>query len=634
MERRFTGILLPILIGTLVYLLFFSDSGSQQQQQNQQTLRQADTSAQDPEVRKQIEAQPSHEFQAEGTVVRHVFGEQDGRGFTVQFSRYGAALQYVALNDHYMSAEQKRAQTHLDDDHYPLVPYYTGRRVRDWPYGLVLEGRGKHRFAKAIDAGPKNQLWEMQAADPNADQVTFRLDMGDGLVLEKIYSYETGRRDLVLEIRLRATADPAAGSTRPAVYGLRMHGVHLWNPTSEHIFMGSPAYAIGEVIAADGAGTRSVIQPAEAGTKDLLRPAGNSRFGYAATTNRFFAGALIPADAESARAVEGVATGIWPPQEAKVGDYTILARSVPEIYLDLALPVPAKGSTSSLSYRLYLGPKSDTIFEEQPEYAPLTAITNQDVQPIGCCSYCFLFDIIDTLATGLIWVLTALHSLVGSWGWAIFLLTLIVRMILSPLNFNMQRTMRAHGAKMAKLKPKMEEIQKRHKDDPKALQMEMMKFNKEHQLLSAPLKGCLPILVTMPIWFGLFTCLRVMYELRQEDFLGFISDLSQPDRLIDISSMGISWLPAINILPIIMTGLWLYLQMGTPLPKDPQQRQMMAIMRFMPIMMGIMLFNYAAALMVYMCTSSIWGIVEQKITKKLLGPVDPDAAGAAPMPMM
>jgi YidC/Oxa1 family membrane protein insertase len=161
----------------------------------------------------------------------------------------------------------------------------------------------------------------------------------------------------------------------------------------------------------------------------------------------------------------------------------------------------------------------------------------------------------------------------------------------------------------------------------------MMKFNKEHKLLTAPLKGCLPMFLTMPIWFGLFTALRVMYELRGEGFW-FIPDLSRPDMTFYLGwNFGLFEVPYLNILPIIMVALWLYLQMGTPLPKDPQQRQMMVMMRFMPVMMGVMLYHYAAGLMIYMCTSSVWGIVEQKVTKKILGPM-PEAAAGSGMPTM
>ncbi len=184
---------------------------------------------------------------------------------------------------------------------------------------------------------------------------------------------------------------------------------------------------------------------------------------------------------------------------------------------------------------------------------------------------------------------------------------------------------------MAVLKPQLDALQKKYKNDPKKLQGEMMKFNREHKLMSQPLKGCLPLLLTMPIWIGLFTALRVMYELRNQPLFGWVDDLSRSDQLFEL---GIPYIQHFNLLPLLMVALWWMLQRGQPLPKDPQQRQMAVMMRFMPLMFGVLLYNYAAGLMVYMITSSLWGIVEQRITKRILGPVSPEAAQAAPMPMM
>ncbi len=158
----------------------------------------------------------------------------------------------------------------------------------------------------------------------------------------------------------------------------------------------------------------------------------------------------------------------------------------------------------------------------------------------------------------------------------------------------------------------------------------MFAFQRENKMMP-PIGGCLPMLLTIPIWIGLFTALRTSYDLRHQPFVLWIDDLSEPDRLIEL---GLPFVPYFNLLPLIMVGLWLYLQTRTPLPSDPQQRQVQKIMRFMPIMMGIMLYGYASGLMVYMVTSSLWAIVEMRITKKILGPISPEAAAAAPMPVI
>ena len=576
MERRFTGLLIPILIATLVYLLFFSKGP----EADKAKAAKADPALSDPAVVSAIAQQPQQKYQDVEPVIR-TFGDPEGRGFRVVFSRYGAGVRGITLNDHYTEVRTKR-KGEGPETHYPVVPAYRSYRH----YGLVLEGRGTTRFKKAIDDGAKFQLWDLVPAEADDDEVRFRLDMEDGLVLEKVFRYVPGRRDLQVEIRLVSTKAPAAGTpAHPASYPVRLRSVHMFNPVKEQLLQNA-ARAVAAVVDAEGNQVSNALGPAECG--GLLIDGVAGAFEFAGTTNRFFGGFVYPASAdeggtEAQRAVTSVTTGNWPPQEYQESKFTIAADAVPEVYLNLDLKVPAVGQATSLNYRFYLGPKSDTIFDEQPDYARFHTVMNGDLVPQCCC-----IPGIYVLAKWLIGLLKIFHGWVGNWGFAIMMLTLVVRMLLSPLNFNMQRTMRAHGAKMAKLKPELDGINKRYKDDPKQLQMEMMKFNREHKLLTAPLKGCVPIFITMPIWFGLFTALRVMYELRHAPFFGWIQDLSQPDQL-----MFLGWpvMPYFNLLPILMVGLWLYLQMGTPLPKDAQQRQMMFIMRFMPIMMGIFLYN-------------------------------------------
>jgi YidC/Oxa1 family membrane protein insertase len=615
MERRFTSLLLPVLIATMLYLLFFADTGAD----NKKPLGVVDPLLNEPAVQAVIKAQEQHEFDAKVPSVTHTFGEKDGKGYQITWSRYGAGVQAIALNDDYVDSAARAKTEKSASDYYPLVPYYSDRPVRDWGYGLVLEGRGADRFPKAIDDGGKYQLWEL--AGQTADEVRFSLDMGNGLSLEKVFSYEAGCRDLLVDIELKNKA----AKDVPASYQIALRGVQVWNPASEHL-LGNPASAYVGARNPEGDEVAKVLAAADATAVLWSKQEGGS-FQFAGTTNRFFGAFLIPATAATAEALNAVETRHWPSSGFLQGGEDIAAGSVPEVLCNMNLVVPQSGKTTRLSFRLFLGPKSSATFAEQPEYQPLSLVMDNDLTPPCCC-----IPGISGLAKALVWLLTALHGMVNNWGVAIIMLTLVVRIILSPINFNMQRTMRLHGEKMAKVKPQLDALNKRYKDDPKQLQAEMMKFNKEHKLLSAPLKGCLPMFLTMPIWFGLFTALRVMYELRGAPFVGYIQDLSRPDMLFEL---GIPLIPHFNLLPIIMVALWLYLQMGTPLPKDPQQRQMMVMMRFMPIMMGVMLYGYASGLMIYMCTSSLWGIVEQKVTKKILGPVNPDATGGMPsMPMV
>jgi YidC/Oxa1 family membrane protein insertase len=204
----------------------------------------------------------------------------------------------------------------------------------------------------------------------------------------------------------------------------------------------------------------------------------------------------------------------------------------------------------------------------------------------------------------------------------------VVRCCLLPVNYRMQKSMRAYGAKMQKLKPKMEELKRRFADDSKRYQEAMLQFQRENKLMP-PLGGCLPIFLTMPIYLGLFTALRTAYDLRHQRFL-FIHDLSQSDTLFELGF----WPWHFNILPLCWITMLVILQLRTPLPTDPQQRTPQLIARYLPVVFGVMLYPYAAGLMVYMVTSMLWTFVESALIKRKLGPIDPSAAAMAPPPMM
>ena len=234
------------------------------------------------------------------------------------------------------------------------------------------------------------------------------------------------------------------------------------------------------------------------------------------------------------------------------------------------------------------------------------------------------------MAYFLLWVLGLLQSVVGNWGVAIVFLTILVRGALVPLNFRMQKSMRAYGAKMAKLKPKLDELQKKYANDKKQLQQQMVAFQREHKMFP-PLGGCLPMFVTIPVFIGLFSALRTSYDVRHQPFVAWINDLSAPDALFEV---GLGFMPTFNLLPLIYMAIWWYQASRTPLPSDAQQRQVAQIMRWMPVVFGVLLYNYASALMVYWITAGIFALVEQKVTRKILGPVSPDAAGFGTVPAM
>jgi YidC/Oxa1 family membrane protein insertase len=192
-------------------------------------------------------------------------------------------------------------------------------------------------------------------------------------------------------------------------------------------------------------------------------------------------------------------------------------------------------------------------------------------------------------------VLDFLYKLVGNWGVAIILLVILVRLLLFPLTFRGMVSM----YKLKELAPKMKQIQERYKNDPQKLQMHMMKLYKEHNV--NPLGGCLPLLLQIPIFYGIYKFLLYSIELKGAHFL-WIKDLSEMDPYF--------------ILPVLM-GITMYIhQKLTPTNfQDPMQEK---VFKFLPVIFTIMMATFPAGLVLYWTTNNILSILQQWIINKVM----------------
>jgi len=622
MERRLTAFVLPALLVTAVLVMFQPDAAPAERPGPSGVPGATDPMVEIGQEPQRPQVQSGEEAPNEEVLFEHVFGQPGEVGsLHVVFDRRGGSVRSVRLLDEPSTPAARRKGAWSVDESYQLV-----KPVQKDVVSLSM-AEVRQSGATRLGLDIERHRWEVRELEGDAVEFTLH-DPATGLSLQRTYRHEPGRRDLRLSLSLVADAErPTEGKALELPAGSQcrvwLYGLSLINPSAGQI-LGNPAYAIGQVLhQVTGEPLIEVQRPdGKRNPSRLPRVAKSDRdyiIDFAGSTNRFFGAFLHPADEAAQEALWKVEMEKWPKQEPLPGH---ALESVPVANYLIDLKVPDAGGRTDLDFRLYIGPKSAGVFGEQPEYARYEAAVDVDLTPPCFCT----IPGTQTMGSLLLWGLRNLYSLVGSWGVAIMLLTLIVRGSLVPLNFRMQKSMRAYGAKMTRLKPELDAIKARNESDPKKMQQEMVAFQRENKLFP-PIGGCLPLLVTIPVFLGLFTALRIAYELRCQPFIGWIQDLSQPDQLFEI---GLSWLPHFNLLPILMVVLWLILQSGTPLPNDPQQRQMMKIMRFMPVMFGIMLYNYAAGLMVYMVTSSLFGIIEQRVTKKILGP--PPAVGGAAMP--
>ena len=218
-------------------------------------------------------------------------------------------------------------------------------------------------------------------------------------------------------------------------------------------------------------------------------------------------------------------------------------------------------------------------------------------------------------------------GLLHNWGFGIIATTIFIRIFVFPLSLKSQKS----AYQMQQLAPKIKILQERYKDDREKLSMEHLRLMREHKV--NPLSGCLPLILQLPIFVGMFSVFDSSIELRGQPFVSWIKDLSRPDRLFHWNTpVDVFFLPtfdSFNLLPIVMLITWFLQAYFAPRSPDPQMQQQQKMMMAMPVVFGLMCYNYAAGLSLYFFVNSLLAMVEQKIIKKYILKIPAGGAGAA-----
>ena len=208
------------------------------------------------------------------------------------------------------------------------------------------------------------------------------------------------------------------------------------------------------------------------------------------------------------------------------------------------------------------------------------------------------------IAIPLLYALHALQKVTGNYGVAIIIVTAAVKLVTAPLTRTTFRNMR----EMQKIQPQMVKLRERFKDDQTALQKEMMELYRRHRV--NPFSGCLPMLLQLPIFVGLYNALSHAIELRHAPFALWINDLSAPDRLVipGLSPMTPFIGNGIPVLTLLMGATMFLQQWLTPQQGDPAQQRMMM---FMPLIFTFMFMNFPAGLVLYWLVNNVLTIGQQ-----------------------
>lgn len=272
----------------------------------------------------------------------------------------------------------------------------------------------------------------------------------------------------------------------------------------------------------------------------------------------------------------------WVPRSEGVNRiYTL----TPDRYIAIGIMQPMvqikPGTQAQFKADLYVGPK---IQETLAEIAPGLDLTVD-------------YGVLWWIGQPLFWLMKAFYSLVGNWGVAIILVTIVVKLLLFPLSNAQYRSF----AKMRKLQPKLQALKERYGDDRQKMSQAMMELYRKEKV--NPLGGCLPLLLQMPVFFALYWVLLESVELRHAPFFAWIQDLSAQDPYY--------------VLPLLMgVSMWVMQKMQPTAPNmDPMQQK---IMQFMPVMMTVFFLFFPSGLVLYWLVNNTLSIIQQVVITRMM----------------
>ena len=382
----------------------------------------------------------------------------------------------------------------------------------------------------------------------NKNLISFVSEKG-GVRLEKTYFLSDG--SYVVEVEHRITQISTQGAANPLVLysELVRDGTAVSDSEFYSTFTGPALYTDKEKF------TKIDFSDIEKNKANIPRqiPAGEP--GWVAMVQHYFASAWLPSD----KTVRDVYVGKVEQNLYRIG-------------LQTPLNPLAAGASHIEKARLFIGPQEETLLEK---IAPGFDLIKD-------------YGYLTVIAKPIFWLLEQIHSYVANWGWAIVILTLLIKLLFFPLSAASYKSM----ARMKEVQPRLMTLREQLKGDPQKLNRAMMDLYKQEKI--NPLGGCLPVVVQIPVFIALYWVLLSSVEMRNAPWILWINDLSVPDPYY--------------ILPVIM-AVSMYVQVKlNPTPPDPLQAK---IMMWMPIVFSVMFFFFPAGLVLYWVVNNILSIAQQ-----------------------
>ena len=476
----------------------------------------------------------------------------------------------------------RESETVIENDVYRIVFTNRGGRVKSWVLKKFTDDKGGPlelvNTVAAEKYGYPLTLWSYEGAlrDKLNSVLYVATSTGTAAPAEIKFAYDDGD----ISVQKSYTFDPNSYvvGVKTAVYqkGMQVTAFPMW-PAGFGADMTGPQYAADQIVYQYDSKVERLAIKKISGNGTLAGP-----FHWAGVSDQYFAAVFLPQDPQNAalvtlrNAIE-IPHGSDTNQKDKID---VLGAAVGSL----------RGPTDA---RLYVGPKQLSDLET----VPVPGITGAEPDLRAIIDFGWLGIIARPLFLWLKWM----HShIVGNWGWAILLQTLIINLALLPLRLSQMKSM----LKMQRVAPQIKAIQEKYKKyslrDPKKAEMneEISALYKKEGV--NPAGGCLPLLIQTPFLFAYYRMLNVAMDLRHAPWM-WVHDLSAPDPY--------------HILPIaIIVTMFLMQRMTPQAGMDPAQQKMMNLM--MPGMLGLMSWNLPAGLGLYWAAGQLIGIVQQSVMNR------------------
>ncbi len=496
-------------------------------------------------------ARPAKDVIVETPLYRAVFSELGGALKSFQLKKYRESMPFAILDQYNLGPVHFEVQRYQNPEKAAASPKELVRVKKDDGLPLTLSWEGQSLKVPGLTLYEASQTG-LNLKPGQTAALKFTAVTPEGLVLTKTFTFKSDSYAFDLAVKV----DNRSKQNLEGQLDLGLVSDYSGEEPSRFNFLGFHASV-----------NNRIEQYKTGSLKELKTFAG--KVDWAGLDEGYFMTTMVPLAAPKA---------ILTVKEPHPGPMDVVIRT-PETL--------APGQDANLSFALYFGPK---------DLADLKALNLGLERAVD-------FGWFQFLAVPLLYLLRFFHNYVHNWGWAIIILTVVIRVVFFYPNHKSYKSMK----EMQKLQPKVAKLREKYKDDKETMNKELMALYRTFKV--NPLAGCLPMVLQLPFFIALYNVLGYSIELRHTPFIStlpftnivWLADLSTKDPLL--------------ITPLVMGATMFLQQKMTPSPGDPTQAKMMM---FLPIIFTFMFLNFASGLVLYWLVNNVLSIIQQYYTNKYL----------------